>query len=289
MPADSSANDDIDTTMPKLGSQIRLWIDKLHSESPALHLEWVAGLRRLDEFFQGKPLRIGTLYSGCDIAQKVTAALFHELNILYGFDLVADFRWGCEMKKEKQEFLQNQFEPDILFRDASDVANLFSFNEVSGEMCAVPYVDVLLAGFPCVNKSSLSSNSSSHKHCIKDVEGETGKGFRAIMDYIEANEPDWVILENLTVLTISQDSEPPEMDYIVECLNKKHYWVSHVEPSARDYGSCVVRERAYIVANKRGATKTGDLFLRVLLGAASGPGGPNYIRTLHPLKSRPLS
>ena len=128
--------------MSKLGVSVRLWIERLQQQSPSLHLEWLNGWRGLLDFLEGRVLKIGTMFSGCEVVKHVINAILHELEVLYNLKIPTDSLWMCEKSGTKQMFLRNQFSPDIIFRDAADMASLFSHNVVTGTSCAVPYVDV---------------------------------------------------------------------------------------------------------------------------------------------------
>ena len=43
----------------------------------------------------------------------------------------------------------------------------------------VPTLGILTAGFPCISKTLLSSQSSQNAYCIQKAEGDTGKGYEA--------------------------------------------------------------------------------------------------------------
>eukprot|EP00974_Lingulodinium_polyedra_P094380 9147490-Lingulodinium_polyedra.AAC.1 len=141
-------------------------------------------------------------------------------------------------------------------------------------MVAVPFVDCLIAGPPCVNKSPLSCNASQFKSCIADEEGATGLGFKYIFDYTRANQPTFVVLENLRQLVNAADDQEPEIHVVINKFTDLGYWCSFVETEARDYGSVAARDRVYIVASKIGDISCGDFFKKVVLATTTVPGDP---------------
>ena len=70
------ADQEMFSNMTKLGVWIRLWIDKMQTQSPSLHLECLQGWRGLVDHFNGRPLKVGTMFSGCEIVHHVIEALF---------------------------------------------------------------------------------------------------------------------------------------------------------------------------------------------------------------------
>ena len=256
----------------KLAVWMRRWMQKLLGGSPGLHLEWLEGWRSMESYLDGQPLTVGTMFSGCDIIVKVLECLFAELRVAYSLNLTIEQKWLCEINKAKQKFLRNQYGPLYLFRDAAEVVELFSHNVVSDSRVAVPFVHLLAAGFPCTSKTALSSAASSHKQCIAQGSGATGVGFNSVANYVRANRPLLVVLENLAILTVAQDNQPAEITHIVKTFQDLGYWCSYIVADARDYGSFAGRERLYIVAGCWGPPSCGDLFLKAMLAITIGPG-----------------
>lgn len=212
------------------------------------------------------------MFSGCDIIQHVLTALFDVVHQRYDLQVPFEMEWLCESIPAKQEFLLNQHESQLLFRDAAQVATLFAHDVVSKGMCAVPYAELLVAGFPCTSKTSLSSLAPGMKSCIRNGEGTTGQGFTNVVQYAKESKPRRIILENLANLAVDSEGGESEMDFMKASLISLGYSCSHYVFDAREYGSFVPRERAYMVASLDGSIETTDMFLKVLLATATGPG-----------------
>lgn len=45
-------------TRSALGSTIFLWIEKLHSQSPLLHFEWLKSFQSFEQHFRGKNMKV---------------------------------------------------------------------------------------------------------------------------------------------------------------------------------------------------------------------------------------
>lgn len=217
--------------------------------------------------------KVASMYSGCDILQLALDAVLELVNELYNIKIDVEYVWLCERNAEKVQFLMGQHSPPLVFRDAGQIVELFAHDCVSDSMQAVPYCDLLVAGFPCTSKTSLSSLASKFKQCIRDGEGSTGEGFEDVRGYIEVNKPTFVILENLASLAAkSEDTEESEADYIVKRLGQLGYWCTYQVFEARDHGSMAYRERIYFVASLVGNQECAEMFLKVIIATAVGPG-----------------
>eukprot|EP00972_Heterocapsa_arctica_P056676 8366019-Heterocapsa_arctica.AAC.1 len=58
-----------------------------------------------------------------------------------GEELEAKWVFACEIDSEKQKFLEEQFDLDIIFEDITHLSSQRAKNVVTGASVLVPYVD----------------------------------------------------------------------------------------------------------------------------------------------------
>jgi hypothetical protein len=117
----------------------------------------------------------------------------------------------CERDVAKCQFLKNQHNPPSLFTDAFEVKTLLAYDFIADGHVAAPYVDLLVAGFPCTSKTSLSSLSGQMKRCIRDGLGDTGLASADVLTFVTANRPRLVVLENLPSLAVVDEDGSSEV------------------------------------------------------------------------------
>jgi len=269
-----------------LSEFIHLWHDNIASRSSELHLQWVRAMRQFGAARSGK-LQVGTMFSGSDIAHLCIDELCAYWEKMYRISIVPEFKFMCESDPSKQRFLIDQFHPNLLFSNASDLGNVTAPDVISRSHALVPWTDLLLAGFPCVDRSSLSSRASSMKGCVRSGEGSTGEGFKHVLGYVDSAGPDLIVLENvpnLTVLAKTADDDALECDadFVVDAFRKRLYLATFLVFQAQDHGSFPPRRRCYFVAIKAppGTTLTSctlaasypfTMMNQVILSTAIGP------------------
>ena len=163
-----------------------------------------------------------------------------EYDITLSFDLV----YSCERDTAKQDFIAKEACPKMLFADIKDMQSGRAQDMLTRKMARIPFVAVLIAGFPCVDRSSQNSKASSNKGCVAKAAGATGLGFEHIRQYTEANSVPMIILENVTKLgEIDIDTKQSDVDHIVKAMRKKGYAAFVDRVHAEDYGSPAFRAR----------------------------------------------
>ena len=86
----------------------------------------------------------------------------------------------------------------LLFGDVNHLTQDVAFDYMSEQDKPIPAaVDMLFAGFPCKDFSSLNCQKKDRRSCLLTGEFSSGGGFRGLMEYMEKHRPRIVILENV--------------------------------------------------------------------------------------------
>ena len=193
-------------------------------------------------------ITVGTMFSGCEIVQKVHRALSQHWEEIYGIGIDFDYIFAAEKDTRKQRFLETQVQPKCLFVDAGDLGQAMA-REATGKLVPVPGCDWLIGGFPCTSKSKQNNNRAQHAQCIDQGTGATGTGLVYMLNYARKHRPMMVTLENVPDLAgAAQGSEESDADIIVGRLKAMGYWTYHTVFDAIDYGSPATRKRWYLLA-----------------------------------------
>ena len=194
--------------------------------------------QRLD----GKPLRVGTMFSGCDVAVKALDAIQEHWSEV-GMELQFHHLFACEIEEWKQEFILHHLNPQFMFEDAVELArnDWVGQDTISEKHVKVPDIDLLFAGFECDSVSALNASRNKSSNCVAEGTGKTGITARATLDFIIAKKPKWTILENAK--TLGKDN----VLAIQKCLNQKEFVAQPVMLDSARYGAVARRVRQYIV------------------------------------------
>lgn len=244
-----------------------------HMLSPYDAIPWIQGLRSFAASHGGL-VTFATAFSGCDIISKVLRCLSQVFESCFAVELSFRHAWACESDAMKRSFLASQVAPGRLFEDFEVVSQKDSALDVlTGTSQLVEYAPLVFAGFPCTSKSSLNRNRGSNTMCVKDGTAATGKGFQAILRFVEKATPEVIILENVPQIAT-------EEEYIKSEMNNRGFWCKCSEFDASAYGSCPVRKRWYLFAVKVGSrhveTNVSDLWTMM------------HMRFLNGLRTEPL-
>ena len=230
----------------------------LHHEAmpSSVRVEYLTHLRRnmtnlgcsgLEEG-QRVTITVGTMFSGCEIVQKVHRALSQHWEEVYGIGIDFDYIFAAERDPRKQRFLETQVQPKCLFADAGDLSQTMA-REAGGKLVPVPGCEWLIGGFPCTSKSKQNNNRAQHAQCIDQGTGATGTGLVYMLNYARKHRPLMITLENVPDLAgLAQGSEKTDADIIVGRLKAMGYWTYHTVFDAIDYGSPATRKRWYLLA-----------------------------------------
>ncbi|KAK5239810.1 hypothetical protein LTR16_011481, partial [Cryomyces antarcticus] len=134
-------------------------------------------------------------------------------------------------------YIERNFQPPIIFRDIreleDDAAETSGATTAYGAKIPVPGdVDLLVAGFSCVDFSALNNRSKD-----LDDRGESGDTFNAVLAYANKWRPSIVVLENV--------SNAP-WDDIQELLEKIDYACAWQRVDTKDYYLPQTRRRGYL-------------------------------------------
>ena len=237
-----------------LSQAMQKWIGKLPG---SLQVTWVRLMRDVVAKM-GWQLTVGSICSGCEILEKIFPPLV--LMLKQEFDIDISFRtvFQCEKNPAKREHLLAQTTTDFLFRASSDLRSPTAFDLKSNSTTVVPWASILVAGFPCSSRTSLSAHSTANKGCVAAGTGETGSVFGDIKAYVLANRPKMVVLENIVKLTDADAGQTSDADHILAFFKNNDYWANLHRFDATSFGSSAVRERIYMVCIDRMEDKLGE-------------------------------
>ena len=110
------------------------------------HMRWVGNIRAFVESLKGEPLRVGTIFSGCDIIHVVMNVLSTFWAKMYNLKFTTEFLYMCEADAKKQEFLKRHIQPARLFSEAGALGELTAHCVIANERVPIPHVDIVAAG-----------------------------------------------------------------------------------------------------------------------------------------------
>jgi site-specific DNA-cytosine methylase len=118
----------------------------------------------------------------------ISKAIKEQHGLTLGFEHV----FSCEIEPFKQAYIERNFSPPILFRDVTELGKKKA-HTAYGSLVEVPgNVDVLIAGTSCVDYSNLNNKQQGI-----EANGESGRTFRGMLQWVKKNQPPIVILENV--------------------------------------------------------------------------------------------
>lgn len=163
---------------------------------------------------------------------------------------VGGFRIGLAAAGWKTVF-SNQWEPSTKAQHASDVyvANFGDEGHLNEDIATVedmPYVDLIVGGFPCQDYSVAKSLNSS-----KGLAGKKGVLWWEILRLVEKKKPKFLFLENVDRLLKSPSSQRGrDFAVMLKTLGDAGYLIEWRVVSASDYGFPQRRIRVFIVAKR---------------------------------------
>ena len=154
----------------------------------------------------GKEVSVGTAFSGSDIVHMVVKSLSEYWADAFNIEVKFKKAFACESHPDRIKHIKRALQPDHIFVDAAELCCERVHDHMSGERKPIPWVDVFAAGFPCQSRSSANNSSRSNRGCVAKAEGETGRGCKAIMDYLASCKPTLILLEIVTpIAEVSDD------------------------------------------------------------------------------------
>lgn len=219
---------------------IKEWHARLTTEGMLMLKDGLKGLA-------GKPLRVGTGFSGCDISYEVLKALSRFWHDSYNVSVPISLAFACECDLAKAAWLRAAHpECKAVFRDMAELCRAQAYNTVTGNFDLVPPVDLFLGGFVCTDKSRLNNKRAQHIQCVQNASAKTGGTFKMCFDFLKANRPHGFVLENVPEIANRKKGEKSDLEFIVEQLTEIGYDVSTHMYQATEHGSLAERTRCWI-------------------------------------------
>ena len=113
-------------------------------------------------------------------------------------------------------------------------------------MALLPHCDLVLAGFPCTDKSPLGKHAARSRTHIMDEVGVTGGGFKSTRAFAAHHMPLLHLLEN--VVQVDACGDERESQHMVDSFHAVGYGVRKSHLEAREYSSFPARRRLYMNA-----------------------------------------
>ena len=131
-------------------------------------------------------------------------------------------------------------------------------------LCAVPAVDIFIAGFVCKSVSMQNARRGEAKDCIREASGLTGVTFQGIVEYVKAKRPPVVILENVRGLTVGNLERPPVIRDVERVFHQNDYAFAWRILNTWDFLLPQRRNRCWMWAfrgrrNQSAAERAGDI------------------------------
>ncbi|TXT04994.1 hypothetical protein VHUM_03814 [Vanrija humicola] len=198
-------------------NDIETMFEHLNSRLPAI--EKVA--KRLN----GRKLRVATMCSGTESPLLALNMIAKAAKAQSDVSLEFDHVFSCEIEPFKQAYIERNFAPPILFRDVTELGNNKA-HTAYGSLVDVPgNVDILIAGTSCVDYSGLNNEKQDI-----DSNGESGRTFRGMLQWVQKHQPPIVILENVCSAPWDKIVEYfAEIDYDAQYsrLDTKEFYIPH--------------------------------------------------------------
>ncbi|WVQ93615.1 hypothetical protein IAU59_000691 [Kwoniella sp. CBS 9459] len=189
----------------------------------------------------GRKLRVATMCSGTESPLLALNMIAKAIKGQHGQTLGFEHVFSCEIEPFKQAYIERNFAPPILFRDVTELGKKKA-HTAYGSLVAVPgNVDILIAGTSCVDYSNLNNVQQDI-----DANGESGRTFRGMLQWVKKHQPPIVILENVC-------NAP--WDKVVEYFGKIDYDAQYARLDTKEYYIPHTRTRVYLFAtpSKKGS------------------------------------
>ena len=196
------------------------------------------GFREVTNHLKNRALRIATMCSGSDAPIHGLKSFQDALKLLpVTYQLKFVHLFSVEIAPHKASFITRNLGV-MCFRDVREVAAYPDGGKpttATGGVADVPgNLDILIAGFACVDYSSLNRNPKN----FDDV-GESSDTFRAIITYCTLHRPKLVILENVR--------RAPWQQVLDLIHNETTYSAAMAPVNTKNYYLPQTRNRGYLV------------------------------------------
>ena len=151
---------------------------------------------------------VGSMFSGTEIGVDTFDVALQSLLVagLCVSNLRIVHAFSCESSGFKRKWIRHFFKPKMLFGDASQLGKDFATCVIADGPKRVPRVDVFMAGFMCVDFSTMSSKHGKYVSSINKYEGKSAQTFKYAVHYMKRHKPALGFLEN--VGGIADDGQP---------------------------------------------------------------------------------
>ena len=150
----------------------------------------------------GTTVRLGSGFSGCEIASRVLSEMRDYWEETFGIVLDTVQEFVCEKDTAKRDWLvHNHTQVKRVFTDMANLSQAKAWCQKANREVLVPGVDLFIAGFVCTDRSRFNSKRAKHAHCVQASSGKTGTTFAYCAEYITACRPTAVVLENVVGLS----------------------------------------------------------------------------------------
>ena len=112
---------------------------------------------------------------------------------IHGINIAVKSVFSCEIEEYKQAYIERNFAPPILFRDAEQLQFDIATTAYGSETAVPGGVDILIAGTSCKDASSLNN----HKQDLRFGSGESTRTYRGMLGWVTKHLPAFVVLENV--------------------------------------------------------------------------------------------
>ena len=176
-----------------------------------------------------------------------------DITVVELFAGVGGFRIGLENSSNRYKTIwANQWEPNKKLQHAFNCyvnhygESAFHTNQnINLVKNQIPTHDLLVGGFPCQDYSVANTGAQG-------IEGHKGVLWWDIRDIIEANHPQYILLENVDRLLKSPTSQRGrDFGVMLRCLDDLGYVVEWRVINAAEYGFAQRRRRIFIFATKK--------------------------------------
>ncbi|EKD04517.1 DNA repair protein rad8 [Trichosporon asahii var. asahii CBS 8904] len=182
----------------------------------------------------GRKLRVATMCSGTESPLLALNMIAKSMEEQYDVKLNVEHVFSCEIEPFKQAYIERNFRPPILFRDVTELGRKKA-HTAYGSLVDVPgNVDLLIAGTSCVDYSGLNNVKQDI-----DANGESGRTFRGMLQWVNKHRPPVVLLENVC-------SAP--WDKVVQYFGEINYDANYVRLDTKEFYIPHTRTRVYLYA-----------------------------------------
>ncbi|ORY22614.1 hypothetical protein BCR39DRAFT_551149, partial [Naematelia encephala] len=185
----------------------------------------VPDLVKLVRRLNGRKLRVATMCSGTESPLLALNMIAKAVKTQHDLTLSFDHVFSCEIEPFKQAYIERNFAPPVLFRDVTELGKKRA-HTAYGSLVPVPgNVDILIAGTSCVDYSNLNNQQQDI-----DANGESGRTFRGMLQWVKKHQPPIVILENVCNAPWDKVVEYfAQIDYDAQFtrLDTKEFYIPH--------------------------------------------------------------